>query len=405
LAEKIKKENQDLQLDIQRLSDELIRKQSEISKITSQNEVLKNALANYSSGVDQPINDIVKQLDQQASKSIAGFRERSNSWEVAKLNQKKMEHLKEKLKLKTAETETLKENVARSERDRLRLQSKIQKQLETQNSQSNQEKKSEVRSSHDYVQLEAKNHALQTALMKASKRKLLKKHDNIPSLINDDELAEKSTSELISIIATLKTKDREGQELAKEISRLKSDLQKAIDSEKAARESVSHVAKLDEVNTQLRTKLRKESERAKAAINKNDELSITNEQLIKDIVSLRKLISGVPENQSKAFEQTEMVEELKRQAQDKEKLIQELLSNPDSNEGSRLTSENRRLKRELEMWKIRVTKLSSETKPVVSNTQLYEENESLKNQVKTLTEEVEDIKFNYKNLLKKSISA
>lgn len=46
-----------MQLDIQRLSDELIRKQSE-------NEVLKNALANFSSGVDQPINDIVKQLDQ-----------------------------------------------------------------------------------------------------------------------------------------------------------------------------------------------------------------------------------------------------------------------------------------------------------------------------------------------------
>ena len=417
--DRVKRENEDLQLDIQRLSEELILKRTEISKLCLHNEALKSALANMNPNVaqaNQSIDEVVKRLDQQMSRVDRG---RASSWEVEKANQKKLEIVKEKLKTKVLEAESLltsnthlRENLTRSERDRLRLQKKLQKLAEDKEA-GGDEKPSQLSLSKDHIsQLEAKNLALQTALAKATKKMIATSSSKTPAdtiplpSFDTHDLTGKTNDELMSLVSAMQAKEHQANALAKEISNLKNELEAAFEREKTAKESVSHVAKLDEVNTKLRTRLKKETERAKAAIDKSEELSVANEQLIKDIVALRRLVGGVPESQSVAHEQSETIDSLKKTVQEKEKVIQELLANPDSNEGARLMAENRRLKRDLEMWQLRVAKLAnSEPKPKVTNTKMFEENEKLKSQIKTLTEEVEDLRFNYKELVRKSVAA
>jgi chromosome segregation ATPase len=413
--DKVKKDNEDLQFDIQRLSEELILKRAEISKVSLHNEALKSALASMNPNVaqaSQSIEEVVKRLDQQMSRVDRG---RAGSWEIEKANQKKLETVKEKLKEKVSEAESLlasntnlRETLSRSERDRLRLQKKLQKLTEDKESNKSESSSALSLSKEVITQLEAKNAALQAALTKATKKLngATSKSPEIISLPSFDtqDLTGKTNSELISLVSTMQAKELQANMLAKEMANLKCELQAAIDREKAARESASHVTKLDEVNSKLRTRLKKETERAKSAIDKSEELAVTNEQLIKDILSLRKLVGGVPESQSIAHEQSQIIDSLKKAVQEKEKVIQELLANPDSNEGTRMIAENRRLKRDLEMWQLRVTKMTNESKPLVTNTKLYEENERLKVQIKTLTEEVEDLRFNYKDLVRKSVT-
>lgn len=334
--------------------------------------------------------------------------EKLHRWEEEKGYQKKLDTLREKLKQKTNELEVslqqnshLKENLTRSEHDRLRLQRKLKQIPKNSQDQENNLKQ-------ELVTLQTKVAELQFALKTAKRVKQVVKEVDLPMKI-DSELGDKSNQELLDIISQLELKEKSIQkevtDLERQNSKLKKEIHQAAERELGAKESVLFVKKIDDENNKLRAKLRKEMDKTKSAMGRIDELTVANEQLIKDIVSLRKLVSGVPENETKSHEQSELIITLKEKLSEKEKLINEMLSDPDSNECSRLTTENRKLKRELELWQLRVSKMTNESRPVVSNTKMYEENQSLKSQLQKINEEVEDLRYNYKELLRTQMSS
>lgn len=126
--------------------------------------------------------------------------------------------------------------------------------------------------------------------------------------------------------------------------------------------SICLLTRLQEENLKLRKTLRRETDRYKASLTKTDELGIANEQMLKEIVGLRKLVSKVDTTNATKDNGINIIEEinhLKDQVKEKERMIQELM-NPEQNETARLNAENRKLKREVEMWNIRVSKLTDE---------------------------------------------
>jgi centrosomal protein CEP290 len=421
IVEKLKKELADVEQDMQRVSDELVLKNTEVSKLVAQNTSLKSILEKTTTASGNNLENLVKSFNLDTKDVI----KRSSSWESDKIFQKKVETLKEKLKAKSNELESLtnahallKENIARSEKDRLRLQGKIQKLVVDLPPSGSPSYIEQINS------LQNKVIELQTALAKSARKSKIPGESNIVTLtlktdtdgiepLDIKDLEGKSNQELLSVIVQLMKEigKRESIPVSKynallnQTKKLKNNLQEAMDNEKNSREGIAQVHRLDEENQKLRKMVRKDSDKSKNQASKIDELSIANESLLKEIVSLRKLVSGVaPEQQFE--DQSALVADLRVAIEEKEKIIQELMS-PDSSEANRLTSENRRFKRELEMWQLRVTKLNSEQQKPQGLTAraLQDENDKLKLKLKMLNEEVDDLRYNYKEVLKKSIIA
>ncbi|KAJ3345150.1 hypothetical protein HDU91_007459, partial [Kappamyces sp. JEL0680] len=414
--DKTKLELQQLEQDMQRVSDELVLKNTEIARLTAQNQSLKSVVEKSASSSN--LEQLVKsfQTDHPLDPSL----KRNSSWEAEKAHQKRIEALRDKLKCKTAEYEALtnnhsmvKEVLARSERDRLRLQTKVQK-LSSETPQLTTQYTDQI------AALQGKVAELQTALGNASRKtKTLAGAATASSgasekreleFLDKRDLVGKPKAELVSLIERLAQEFEKHESVPKskystllaQSQQLKKDLQAAAESEKSARDNTASVHRLDEENQKLRKMLRKDTDKVKQIAEKNNELSIANESLLKEIVGLRKLVSGISD-QSLVADQTAIVEDLRRTIAEKETLIQELMS-PDANEASRLAAENRRLKRDLEMFQLRVAKLSNEHRtPDAAPRALQEENERLKTKLKMLGEEVEDLRFNYKDALKRSI--
>ena len=366
---KLQTENGELSLDIQRVSAELLSKNAEMASNSKNSKVSGNAntLASTISGIlSQP---------SQLHKRHGSISNMKTSWEADKAQQKKMDTLKEKLKEKIAEHralessyQLLKDSHSRSEKDRLRLQTKLNKLLSESLPVPNVEQSKKI------VELEGKIQVLQTALSKS-----IRKNSVVPL-------------------------ERVAPPLQKEAAIKTDELKREIDDlTNRHKEVQADCNKLDGENQKLKRTLRKDMEKLK----KVDELMVANESLKREVLGLRKTAAKIDGHQAKIVENPKAILDLQDAIAEKEKVIQELLS-PEVNETSRLSGENRRLKRELEMAQIRIGKLSNGH----IKSDLSDENERLKSQtrlmeveLKKMQVELEDLSFNYKELVKQSLLA
>jgi archaellum component FlaC len=117
--------------------------------------------------------------------------------------------------------------------------------------------------------------------------------------------------------------------------------------------------------------------------------------MLKEIAHLRKIASGLGGSVEKVDEEEmqQLVLDITQRARvaEKEKQIEQLM-NPDTDEQSRLIAENRRINREMDMWKIRATKLSQEAarkNTSSDSTRLLE-----------MRQELDDLRHNYKESLR-----
>lgn len=150
----------------------------------------------------------------------------------------------------------------------------------------------------------------------------------------------------------------------------------------------------------MRVQIRKDGEKIRNAFHKNQELTITKEQMLKEIIQLRKLVSGLEskDDPNMPSNYANDISDLKNQISEKDKIINQL-QNPDSDEVSKVMAENRKLLRESQMWQLRATKLSQDLakKQIDNSTQV-----DLK-RYNALLEEVEDLRINYKNSVRQNL--
>ncbi|KAJ3256947.1 hypothetical protein HK103_005065 [Boothiomyces macroporosus] len=398
--EKLKHENQVLQQDIGRVSGELVYKNVEESKLQNQLKACKEKLRQANMLNEEELRNLKAELHRPLSSTPSKPVDNFNTWEIEKVLQKKIDNLRGKLKTKTMELEaalktvsTLRESHSRVEKDRLRLMSKISKlgqQKEHVELPNLPEKLVETVNTQQPTLLD-----IGFGTLKPNEVKLLEK---------------KSHSDLILIIGTL-TKEIEKltatkeqattshvkyTELVKQFNKLKSETQEMEQLRKELADYKETIKKTEQESVKLRQKLRKEAEKTKAMELKNKQVNISNEELIREIVELRKLVGGIDTAKEPSDDYVAIIKE-------KEALIQQLM-NPDTNEMAQLTSENRNLKRQLEVLNLRVAKLSESKNFNIKDLQI--ENQQLKSQLekfKGLNEELEDLRYNYKESLKQVV--
>ncbi|KAJ3326134.1 hypothetical protein HDV06_000010 [Boothiomyces sp. JEL0866] len=399
--EKLRNDNGMLQQDMEKVSSELVYKNIEESKLQNQLALCKDKLRKANMLNEDELKNIKFDLNRPLSSASARPVDTGSTWEIEKVLQKKIDNLRGKLKSKTMELEaalktvsTLRESHSRVEKDRLRLQSKINKLIQH--------------------KVEAEPPRLPEKIVETSNEQT--KHTLLDlgfATLNPSEvklLEHKSHSDLIVIIGAL-TKEIEKlntsrdqanssqlkyTELVKQFNKLKSDYRETDQMRQDLNEYKENIKKIEQENVKIRQKLRKEAEKTKSLENKNKEVNISNEELIKEIVELRKLVGGIDTAR-------EPVEDYASIIKEKEALIQQLM-NPDTNEMAQLSSENRNLKRQLEVLNIRVAKLSESKNFNIKDLQI--ENQQLKSQLEKfhgLNEELEDLRYNYKESLKQVV--
>ncbi|KAK6098993.1 40S ribosomal protein S26 [Batrachochytrium dendrobatidis] len=195
--------------------------------------------------------------------------------------------------------------------------------------------------------------------------------------------------------------------------------------------AVSKISRIEEENLKYRKLLRREIDRNKKSSATIQELIQSKEQLVIEIIGLRKSVGGKDAFESSLEDSVELkrrILDLQTCVDEKEKLVQSLLK-PDATEQSRLTSENRRLTREVEMWTARATKLSEKIAQrdlglsttgicvgICNNSEcnaritlLEMTARDLKAQVQkcadtsSVYQELEDLKFNYKECMRLNV--
>ncbi|KAJ1345213.1 hypothetical protein BSLG_000727 [Batrachochytrium salamandrivorans] len=226
-----------------------------------------------------------------------------------------------------------------------------------------------------------------------------------------------SKSNPIDTPADLKGLEKESTESMEKLSRTE--------------EVLGKIQRLEDENTKFRKLLRREIERNRKKDDSVEEMKLSKQQLLIEVIGLRKAICNkdMPNfGHEDILELKRRIVELQSQVSEKEQVIQSLL-NPDADEQTRLTGENRRLKREVDMWRVRVTKLSakiaerevepppktyicsgdpSTTEPTVRTLQLEAANKELKaeigrSDISTLRQELDDLKFNYKESVRLNV--
>jgi CAP-Gly domain-containing linker protein 1 len=388
-AERDRTEYLKFEQDIQRMTDELVLKNQEINRLKSE--------------VQDMVAKATKVPSAATGKSLPAH-SRLTSWESEKNLNKKLEQLKEKLKQKTSEAEQLHKTVSiskdaydRSEKDRLKLQTRLAKATKELTEKQLEHEK-------EIKRLQNQNASLQVTLSKAPKGTKSSEslnHPPLPFVDSDMEiLRQKTPEELMEVVAKLTTL----------VSKLKSKdavklLRKEIEVQKATidelQSQILNYKKLETENTHLRQSLRKETEKLKSLQSKLDEAKLSNETMVKDIVHLRKVIAQVePESGKSVMQLTEEIHQLQQAIKEKERVIDEFM-NPDNNETSRLHNENRKIKRENEMLQIRVAKLTEETSK--SNFTYKMELDALKKEHTMCQQKIEDLTYNYKEAVKQNL--
>ncbi|KAJ3272293.1 hypothetical protein HDV01_005832 [Terramyces sp. JEL0728] len=398
--DKLKKENEMLQQDMERVSSELVFKTVEESKLQNQLMVCKSKLQQANMLNEDEFKNIKTDFQRPFSSTSNKPADNFTTWEIEKVLQKKIDGLRGKLKTKTMELEsalktvsTLRESHSRVEKDRVRLQLKINKLVQQKIDVPPPKLPEKVKEANEpSTNLSLLDLGFTT--LKQSEIKLLE---------------QKSRGDLIQIIGAL-TKEIEKMnlpkeqsmsqvkyaELLKQFNKMKTDYQQTDQLHKDCSEYKETLKKMEQESVKIRQKLRKESEKTKTVEAKNKEINISNEELIKEIVELRKLVGGIDTAKEPAEDYASIIKE-------KETLIQQLM-NPDTNEMAHFASENRNLKRQVDVLNLRVAKLSESKTFNLKDLQV--ENQQLKSQLEQymgLNEELEDLRYNYKESVKQVV--
>ncbi|KAH6563916.1 hypothetical protein BASA60_010538 [Batrachochytrium salamandrivorans] len=163
------------------------------------------------------------------------------------------------------------------------------------------------------------------------------------------------------------------------------------------KESTESVEKLEDENTKFRKLLRREIERNRKKDDSVEEMKLSKQQLLIEVIGLRKAICNkdMPNfGHEDILELKRRIVELQSQVSEKEQVIQSLL-NPDADEQTRLTGENRRLKREHDEPTVRTLQLEAANKELKA--------EIGRSDISTLRQELDDLKFNYKESVRLNV--
>ncbi|TPX68705.1 hypothetical protein SpCBS45565_g02947 [Spizellomyces sp. 'palustris'] len=161
-------------------------------------------------------------------------------------------------------------------------------------------------------------------------------------------------------------------EAVKEIKRLKKELGQKGEETRAVSEEMKKIARVEEENAKLRRQLRQERDKATKHFARGQELEMTKEKLHDELMQVRKALGGIKLgapgiNEDEHCEEEKMdvealverLKELTKQLAERDGMIEGFLKT-DKNETTNLAAENRKLSRELEMWRVRATKLTEQ---------------------------------------------
>ncbi|KAJ3039732.1 hypothetical protein HDV00_011964 [Rhizophlyctis rosea] len=248
-------------------------------------------------------------------------------------------------------------------------------------------------------------------------------------------LSNRSTSELLAVIEHLsramdklrsdvKRRNRPGSavpsqakymELVKELKKLKKEREEMEYERKAVQNVGKTIAKVEEENTKLRRSLR-------IAQSAQSKWEIERDQLVQELSHVKQAVSGawsMQEDEEEAIRNRQLVKDLRMELTERNEMIQKLLD-PAKEVSSGLASENRRLTRELEMWRARATKLTEQmaTESMPSRKEVPPDGEAGRHELEkeihclreqlskftpNLLEELEDLRHNYRECMELNV--
>ncbi|KAH6583474.1 hypothetical protein BASA60_001435 [Batrachochytrium salamandrivorans] len=431
-------------IDINRVSSSLSTKEKELAKKCAENALLQEKLQNFTAstkvidskddqyaGLPHLIEKDVSIIEPDIpaySKGVVSVSESGKAndiWEMEKKYIRKVDLLKKKL------------SESRSENDRLRLQSKLQAMtLRIKNAKPESvcgPHGSDREPTHDTTKIkhEDMSSMKNTLATFKSELDLIKSKDELVAVIEHLKcLVAKLSSENRVLRSTSFSKSNPIDTPA-DLKGLEKESTESMEKLSRTEEVLGKIQRLEDENTKFRKLLRREIERNRKKDDSVEEMKLSKQQLLIEVIGLRKAICNkdMPNfGHEDILELKRRIVELQSQVSEKEQVIQSLL-NPDADEQTRLTGENRRLKREVDMWRVRVTKLSakiaerevepppktyicsgdpSTTKPTVRTLQLEAANKELKaeigrSDISTLRQELDDLKFNYKESVRLNV--
>jgi chromosome segregation ATPase len=311
----------------------LIERNHELAVLRKTIEMYKSP---HSSG--KPIEELINQL-----LSTSSLKQRGNTslWNLEKKEQKKMELLREKLKeniLKVEELSSynmqLKENLNRNEKDRLRIMTELQSikakpsTPALENAHINEIKK-----------LNGKVQTLQAALVKASDHS---KTTQAKDVVNHDHLT----------LFDKKNADLQKKEYADSQKKVQDMI---LELKKEQNTATTHITKLSDENQKLRSRLKKEGEKSESIVKQLLSLSVEIDGYKSEISLLKGTIRAYS-RESINEDKNETIRNLKKELDEKDRAIYELMTTEGSS--GKVVSENRKLRREMEVMEMRVEKLS-----------------------------------------------
>ncbi|KAJ3218623.1 hypothetical protein HK099_004994 [Clydaea vesicula] len=193
-------------------------------------------------------------------------------------------------------------------------------------------------------------------------------------------------------------------------------------------ETSLQLAKIEQENGKLRKQVKKFSDGQLKLIKEEKKIEIENDTLKKEITTLRATLSEL--GYSLGDEEIELntrmnttanslnhstcckeINELKADVQEKDDIIRKLM-NPENSNTEKLIAEVRKLTKEVDLWKLRVNNLNNKIKDQESKIINNDDNteflikkslREIQNKNALLSEELEDLKYNYRVALKSNI--
>jgi hypothetical protein len=220
----------------------------------------------------------------------------------------------------------LKENLYRNEKDRLRIMTELQ---------SIKAKPSTPALENAHIneinKLNGKVQTLQAALVKASDHF---KTTQAKDVVNHDHLT---------------LFDKKNADLQQKVQDM------ILELKKEQKTATTHITKLSDENQKLRSRLKKEGEKSESIVKQLLSLSVEIDGYKSEISLLKGTIRAYS-RESINEDKTETIRNLKKELDEKDRAIYELMTTEGSS--GKVVSENRKLRREMEVMEMRVEKLS-----------------------------------------------
>ncbi|TPX37071.1 hypothetical protein SmJEL517_g00935 [Synchytrium microbalum] len=213
----------------------------------------------------------------------------------------------------------------------------------------------------------------------------------------------------VELLRAKATSDKRYMEIVKECKQLKTERDDAV-QKISARSNDANVERVESENQKLRTQLRKESSKLQKEARRAIELEEENKRLKLEGQGLRRVVGEVATRE----DVSDIIDRLRSQLAEKEVQLRALQessrSGGSSHDGPLSDPERRKLLRELELWKTRVAKMttqfvSSDGFGGLAGTsnrldELEQENRELRNELQAFDpnffEELEDLKFSHR---------